>query len=140
MAINSPQTCETPVSQSKNVRNDDLQNKSLVFDASVLQHESNIPSQFIWPDHEKPCANPTELRVPLVDFGGFLSGDTTAATEASKIVGEACQKHGFFLVANHGVDAKLISDAHLYMDQFFEQPLHEKQKAQRKLGEHCGIC
>ncbi|CAA2955804.1 gibberellin 20 oxidase 1-like [Olea europaea subsp. europaea] len=138
MAINSPLTCESPMSESKNIRNDDLQKKSLVFDALVIQHESNIPSQFIWPDHEKPCANPPELHVPLVDLGGFLSGDATAAAEASKLVGEACRKHGFFLVANHGVDAKLISDAHFYMDQFFEQPLHEKQKAQRNFGEHCG--
>lgn len=126
------------MSESKNIRNDDLQKKSLVFDALVIQHESNIPSQFIWPDHEKPCANPPELHVPLVDLGGFLSGDDTAAAEASKLVGEACREHGFFLVANHGVDAKLISDAHFYMDQFFEQPLHEKQKAQRNFGEHCG--
>ncbi|XP_022866518.1 gibberellin 20 oxidase 1-like [Olea europaea var. sylvestris] len=138
MAINSPISSKPSMSQSKNVRNDDLLKKSLVFDASVLQHESNIPSQFIWPDHEKPCANPPELYVPLIDLGGFLSEDTTATMEASKLVGEACQKHGFFLVVNHGVDVKLISDAHLYMDQFFDQPLIEKQKAQRKLGEHCG--
>ncbi|KAL3524213.1 hypothetical protein ACH5RR_017047 [Cinchona calisaya] len=116
----------------------DDQNKPLVFDASVLQHQSNIPTQFIWPDHEKPCPNPRELAVPLVDLVGFLSGNPSAALEASRMVGEACRKHGFFLVVNHGVDAGLISDAHKYMDFFFEQPLCEKQKAQRKIGEHCG--
>ncbi|KAJ8752948.1 hypothetical protein K2173_008683 [Erythroxylum novogranatense] len=111
---------------------------SFVFDARKLMHQSNIPQQFIWPDDEKPCVNAPELQVPLIDFGGFLSDDPVAAKEASRLVGEACRKHGFFLVVNHGVDKKLISDAHRYMDSFFELSLCEKQKAQRKAGEHCG--
>ncbi|KDP22353.1 hypothetical protein JCGZ_26184 [Jatropha curcas] len=117
---------------------EDDQNKPLVFDASVLRYKSNVPQQFIWPDHEKPTANAPELPVPHIDLGGFLSGDPVAAMEASKLVGEACKKHGFFLVVNHGVNQKLIQDAHRYMDSFFELPLCEKQKAQRKIGEHCG--
>ncbi|KAM7504683.1 hypothetical protein LguiB_003587 [Lonicera macranthoides] len=112
--------------------------KQLIFDASVLQHESNIPTQFIWPDHEKPCATTRPLPVPLIDLAGFLSGNPTAATEASKLVGEACQEHGFFLVVNHGVDSNLINDAHKYMDLFFKLPLADKQRAQRQMGEHCG--
>lgn len=110
----------------------------LVFNASVIRNEQNIPPQFIWPDNEKPCSNPPELHVPLIDLGGFLSGDPAASAEASRLVGEACQRHGFFLVVNHRVDRKLISDAHHYMDRFFNLPLSEKQRAQRKLGEHCG--
>lgn len=112
--------------------------KPLVFDASVLRYQTEIPKQFIWPDEEKPCANTPELQVPLIDLGGFLSGNKQAATKASTIVGEACQKHGFFLVVNHGVDNQLIADAHRYMDDFFGLPLSEKQRAQRLLGEHCG--
>ncbi|KAK6125934.1 hypothetical protein DH2020_040323 [Rehmannia glutinosa] len=114
--------------------------KSLIFDATLLKNQSSIPPQFIWPDHEKPGAAhaPPELDVPLIDLGGFLSGDPVAAAKAAELVGEACGKHGFFLVVNHGVDAKLISDAQFYMDNFFEQPLHEKERALRKLGEHCG--
>ncbi|WMV45419.1 hypothetical protein MTR67_038804 [Solanum verrucosum] len=46
--------------------------------------------------------------------------------------------HGFLLVVNHGVDSNLISRAHRYMDTFFDMPLFEKQKAQRKIGEHYG--
>ncbi|KHN23055.1 Gibberellin 20 oxidase 1 [Glycine soja] len=82
--------------------------------------------------------NVPELGVPLIDLGGFLSGDPVATMEAARIVGEACQKHGFFLVVNHGIDANLISNAHSYMDDFFEVPLSQKQRAQRKTGEHCG--
>lgn len=111
----------------------------LVFDASVLRYQSNIPQQFIWPDEEKPCANAPELSVPLIDLGGFLSGNPVAAMEASRLIGEACRKHGFFLVVNHGVHDKLIADAHRFMDDFFELlPLFRKQRAQRKVGEHCG--
>uniref|UniRef100_A0A803PKC5 Fe2OG dioxygenase domain-containing protein n=1 Tax=Cannabis sativa TaxID=3483 RepID=A0A803PKC5_CANSA len=112
--------------------------KQLVFDASVLRNQSSIPTQFIWPDEEKPCANAPELHVPLINLGSFLSGDPEAAMEASRLVGEACEKHGFFLVVNHGVDSKLVSDAHRYMNEFFQLPLQKKQRAQRKLGEHCG--
>ncbi|KAK9994385.1 hypothetical protein SO802_024088 [Lithocarpus litseifolius] len=114
------------------------QQKQLVFDASVLKHQQHIPEQFIWPDEEKPRANAPELEVPLIDLKGFLSGEPTAAMEASRLVGKACVKHGFFLVVNHGVDQKLIADAHQYIDHFFELPMLAKQRAQRKVGEHCG--
>ncbi|XP_039007428.1 gibberellin 20 oxidase 1-like [Hibiscus syriacus] len=56
----------------------------------------------------------------------------------SRLVGEACRQHGFFLVVNHGVDSTLVADAHSHMDNFFELPLADKQRAQRKLGEHSG--
>ncbi|CAK7323296.1 unnamed protein product [Dovyalis caffra] len=116
---------------------DDLE-KSLVFDAQVLRRQSNIPQQFVWPNHGKPGVDAPELKVPAIDLGDFLSRNPVAAMEASRVVGEACQKHGFFLVANHGVDQGLIAHAHNYMDNFFQLPLPEKQKAQRKIGESCG--
>ncbi|XP_061373948.1 gibberellin 20 oxidase 2-like [Gastrolobium bilobum] len=114
------------------------QEPPLVFDASVLRDQLHLPKQFIWPDEEKACFDVPELVVPFIDLGGFLSGDPVASMEASRLVGEACQKHGFFLVVNHGIDKQLISDAHLYMNDFFELPLSQKQRAQRRVGEHCG--
>lgn len=129
-----------PQQPPKNQHKDDDSQKpqQLVFDASLLRHESNIPTQFIWPDHEKPCTNAPEFQVPLIDLGSFLSDGPVGVSEASRLVGEACRKHGFFLVVNHGVDPKLIAEAHRCMDVFFELPLSEKQRAQRKAGEHCG--
>ena len=110
--------------------------KPTVFD---FEGQSNkIPTQFVWPDEEKPRANAPELHVPLINLGGFLSGDPEAAMEASRLVGEACEKHGFFLVVNHGVDSKLVSDAYRCLNEFFELPLQTKQRAQRHVGEHCG--
>lgn len=104
----------------------------------MMQQQSNIPQQFIWPDHEKPSLKSPELHVPVLDLGDFLSGDPIALAQASKLVDEACKKHGFFLVMNHGVNANLIANAHHGLDKFFKQPLHEKQIVQRKLGEHFG--
>ncbi|XP_059636080.1 gibberellin 20 oxidase 1-D-like [Cornus florida] len=117
----------------------DQKETNLVFDASVLQHESNIPTQFIWPEDEQACPEPVpQLYVPPIDLGGFLSGDPLAISNATRLVNEACQKHGFFLVVNHGVDPKLINEAHKNTDFFFGLPLSQKQRAQRKPGEVCG--
>ncbi|KAL9359868.1 hypothetical protein Peur_047991 [Populus x canadensis] len=110
----------------------------LVFDASILQHQANIPSQFIWPDHEKPCLESPKLAIPPIDFGSFLTGDPLAVSKATQLINEACKKHGFFLVVNHGVDSTLIAKAHEYMNMFFGIQLSEKQRAQRKIGEQYG--
>lgn len=110
----------------------------LILDDLVSTHQSHIPPQFIWPDHEKPTLDPRELHAPVVDIGGFLAGDSAASSEAAEVIGQACRKHGFFLVVNHGVEEGLIAEAHRLMDDFFEQPFEEKIRAQRKSGEHCG--
>ncbi|KAJ6334955.1 hypothetical protein OIU78_011734 [Salix suchowensis] len=115
-----------------------LPRQPLVFDVSILQHQASIPSHFIWPDHEKPCLESPELAIPPVDFGSFLAGDPLAVSKATQLVNEACRKHGFFLVVNHGVDSKLIAKAHEYMNMFFGKQLSEKQRAQRKIGEQYG--
>lgn len=129
-----PPTLPAPVkkTESENIPN------TLVFDASVLQYEPNIPSQFIWPDHEKPCADLPELQVPPIDMESFLSGDPQGVSNGCLLVHEACKKHGFFLVINHGIDMRLIAKAHKFMDDFFGMNLSEKQRAQRKNGDHCG--
>ncbi|XVE77014.1 hypothetical protein DITRI_Ditri13aG0027900 [Diplodiscus trichospermus] len=114
------------------------EHQPLVFDSSILRYESNIPSQFIWPDHEKPCLEVPELEIPTIDMGILLSGDPLAVSKAAELVNEACKKYGFFLVVNHGVDLGLIEKAHQYMELFFSMGLSEKQKAQRKVGESFG--
>ncbi|KAL5062122.1 hypothetical protein RYX36_023859 [Vicia faba] len=99
---------------------------------------TNIPSEFIWPEHEKPCLTPPKLEVPPIDLKAFLSNDPNSISNACSKVYHACKKHGFFLVVNHGVDNKLIAQAHKLVDEFFCMQLSEKQRAQRKMGEHCG--
>ncbi|KAL6565921.1 hypothetical protein OROHE_004976 [Orobanche hederae] len=113
--------------------------KLFSFDASILQHQCHIPPQFIWPDHENPGDKPPpSLNVPPVDLGSFLSGDPKSISHASRLIDQACREHGFFLVINHGIDAKLIEEAHKVLDLFFGLPLNEKERASRKPGEHCG--
>ncbi|KAK7268304.1 hypothetical protein RIF29_21001 [Crotalaria pallida] len=118
------------------MKNDNKDAQKLTFD--VLQHQPNIPSQFIWPDHDKPSLTLPELDAPTIDIKAFLSGDPQAIAKACAQVNEACKKHGFFHVVNHGVDTKLSTHALDCLDDFFGLQLSEKQKAQRKLGEHKG--
>lgn len=113
--------------------------KSIMYDESGFQNEQSIPTQFIWPDEEKPCSQPPpELDAVPINLGGFLSGDTVAVSTATRLVNEACKKHGFFSVINHSVDAKLLAKAQHMVDFFFAKPISQKQKAQRKNGDHCG--
>uniref|UniRef100_A0A0D9W1L4 Fe2OG dioxygenase domain-containing protein n=1 Tax=Leersia perrieri TaxID=77586 RepID=A0A0D9W1L4_9ORYZ len=106
----------------------------LVFDAAVLSGEREIPSQFIWPAEESPgSVEAEELDVPLIDVGAGVDSD-----EVVRLVGEACERHGFFLVVNHGIPWSLLEEAHRCMDAFFTLPLASKQRAQRRPGESCG--
>lgn len=105
----------------------------LVFDASLLSSQPDIPAQFLWPADESPTPEAAEeLVVPLIDL---RSGD---AAEVARQVGAACRLHGFFQVVNHGIDAALLAEAHRCMDAFFTLPLPEKQRAQRLPGDSCG--
>ncbi|KAG1362459.1 gibberellin 20 oxidase 1-D-like [Cocos nucifera] len=111
----------------------------LVFDAAVLSQRPDIPVEFVWPEEDKPTPEAAgELSVPLIDLGGFLSGDAAALADVSRLVGEACGRHGFFQVVNHGIPSALFAEARRCVDGFFSMPLAEKQRAQRKPGESCG--
>ncbi|KAJ4913154.1 Gibberellin 20 oxidase 1 [Raphanus sativus] len=129
--ITSPEEEHTPKLDLGNIQT------PLVFNPSMLNLQATIPSQFIWPDDEKPCLEAPELDVPLIDLQNFLC-DSHSTLDASRLISEACNKHGFFLVVNHGISEQLISDAHEYMSRFFDMPLSEKQRIQRKAGESCG--
>lgn len=100
----------------------------IVFDASILQHATTIPSPFIWPDDEKPMPDPPVLRVPPIDIGEVLSGDPLQVAKAISHVDEACKRHGYFLVVNHGVDPSLLARALELNGIFFRMPLDLKQK------------
>ncbi|XAR63137.1 Ent-kaurene synthase [Bertholletia excelsa] len=121
-------------------RQPELDPDPLSFNAALLRREPAIPPQFIWPDHEKPGAatEPPPLSVPPIDLGGFLAGDPVAAAAAARLVYDACRRHGFFLVMNHGVSSRLVKEAHELVDYFFGLPEPEKLKAARKTGDHRG--
>lgn len=107
------------------------------FESSISKKQSNIPSEFVWPEGDLIGAH-NELREPLVDLNGFYKGDDLATQHAAKLIRAACLNHGFFQVFNHGVDSHLISLAHDHADGFFKLPITEKLKAQRKPGSSWG--
>lgn len=128
--------CRRTTTSQEHEPKQDLENDetpSLIFNPSLLNLQSQIPNQFIWPDEEKPSIDIPELNVPFVDLSSQES-----TLEASRLIAEACSKHGFFLVVNHGVSESVVSEAHRFMDRFFDMPLAGKQRAQRKPGESCG--
>ncbi|KAG5019113.1 hypothetical protein AAZX31_06G113500 [Glycine max] len=94
----------------------------LCSELEVLHH---VPTNFIWPKEYLVDAQ-HELQAPVVDLYGFLRGDNEPTKHAAKLISEACSKHGFFQVINHGVDPHLIREAHHQMDTFFKLPIHRK--------------
>ncbi|CAH8354016.1 unnamed protein product [Eruca vesicaria subsp. sativa] len=111
------------------------------FDAKDLNNQpNNIPSEYVWPDEDKPSTDIKELQVPILDISRFLSDkdNHVATSQASSLVSEAAKLHGFFLVTNHGVDEGILARAYKCMDTFFDLPASEKQKAKRKWGEISG--
>ncbi|CAD5166046.1 gibberellin 20 oxidase 2-like [Musa acuminata AAA Group] len=109
----------------------------VVFSSALLPNQATIPKAFIWPQCDRPTAI-EELDSPVVDLDGFLRGDEASTARAVDCVRAACSTHGFFQVANHGVDASLGRDALGCMDEFFGLPLCHKLRARRKPGNMWG--
>ncbi|CAL9085867.1 unnamed protein product [Musa textilis] len=105
----------------------------VVFNSSVLGNQASIPKAFIWLQCHRP-ATIDDLDAPVVDLGGFLRGDEASTARAVEYVRAACSTHGFFQVANHGVDASLAREAMDCVDGFFKLPLCHKLRARRKPG------
>lgn len=114
-------------------------NELLIFDSSSLVQKKALPSAFVWPSGDLASwFQQEELNEPVVDLGGFMSGDEEARARAVRLVREACAKHGFFQVTNHGVDPALIEAAYEGMDSIFKLPLTKKLSARRQPGGVCG--
>ncbi|XP_066392939.1 gibberellin 20 oxidase 3-like [Miscanthus floridulus] len=115
----------------------------VVFDAEVLSREERIPAQFVWPAEDRApsgggVGGVEEIAIPVVDLGRFLRRGDAGLDELPRGVAEACERHGFFQVVNHGVRAALLADAYRCLDAFYARPLADKQRAQRRPGESHG--
>ncbi|XP_061346812.1 gibberellin 20 oxidase 1-D-like [Gastrolobium bilobum] len=106
------------------------ESKFQIFDFNLLQKEEHIPEQFIWPSGDLTKTAEEEFDVPLIDLSAIINGDEAAIATAAEIVRKACEKHGLFLVTNHGVDPHLISSAHQEFDSIFKLPLEKKLSTQ----------
>uniref|UniRef100_A0A0D9X314 Non-haem dioxygenase N-terminal domain-containing protein n=1 Tax=Leersia perrieri TaxID=77586 RepID=A0A0D9X314_9ORYZ len=107
-------------------------------DAAILSKQEAIPSQFIWPADEAPGAAAfavEEIAIPVVDLAEFMASGGGGGI--GRDVVEACERHGFFQVVNHGVGEALIAEAYRCCDEFFyARPMEEKQRARRRAGEN----
>lgn len=91
----------------------------------------------MWPKEDlvEACE---ELNEPLVDLEGFLKGDKVGTQEAARSIREACLKHGFFQVINHGVDSRILRAAYDQTEKFFQLPPDVKSRAEKIPGALCG--
>lgn len=118
-----------PILQPHEPKND---NEVLVFDSKLLQNQRNMPKEFVWSSGDLVSTSQEELKEPIIDLGIMSKGDDEAIAIAAKLVREACLKHGFFQVINHGVDTDLIHAAYHETDTIFKLPISKKVSARRK--------
>lgn len=130
----------SPSSEEPKKEMNNNNNGALIFDSSLLQKQSKMPQQFVWPSGDLPrrTQQQEELNEPIIDLSGFMGADEEAILGAAELMKDACVKHGFFQVTNHGVDSELIRAAHEEVDSIFKLPLDHKLGAKRKPGSACG--
>ncbi|WOL17864.1 gibberellin 20 oxidase 2-like [Canna indica] len=110
----------------------------VIFDSYSLRQQTRIPKAFIWPRSDVRPAAIEELDAPVVDLHGFFHGDEESTLRATELIAEACTRHGFFQVVNHGVSDLLTRAALDCIDDFFKLPLSDKLSARRKPGSMWG--
>ncbi|XP_019416313.1 PREDICTED: gibberellin 20 oxidase 2-like [Lupinus angustifolius] len=110
------------------------ENPALVFDSNLLQKQGEVPKEFLWSLGDMVSTTQEDLKEPIIDLEIMRNNDDEAIAIAAKHVREACMKHGFFQVINHGVDQNLIHAAYNESDTIFNLPLSKKMSAKRKSG------
>lgn len=78
------------------------------------------------PVNEPPL--PPQVVVPVIDIGILFTGTIQEKKALSKVIGRACQEIGFFVITNHGIREKVISNAWKSTKEFFDLPEEEKLK------------
>jgi len=68
------------------------------------------------------------LQLPVIDLAPMFSGNAEERREVGQAVGFACRRHGFFYVANHGIEADLIGRLLEQTARFFALPESEKMR------------
>ena len=68
--------------------------------------------------------------VPVIDLGGWFSGDASSRRRIAAAVDEACRESGFFQIVGHGVDEALRRAVKDIADEFFALPDEEKRRSE----------
>ncbi len=69
------------------------------------------------------------MRVPIIDFDGFVGGGARRRRAVADDVDAACREIGFFAVTGHGVSDVTIRTAHRAALEFFDLPLDARMSA-----------
>ncbi|KAI4313623.1 hypothetical protein L6164_026586 [Bauhinia variegata] len=111
---------------------------TLTIDASSLlvpsvqelakQKLTEVPPQYVRPDQDPPnISNSNSLpELPVIDFSKLCSQDLKGP-ELDKLHC-ACQEWGFFQLINHGVEALLVENVKMGIQELFNLPKEEKSK------------
>jgi isopenicillin N synthase-like dioxygenase len=75
----------------------------------------------------------SDRRIPVVDIGALLAGVPGARQSVAEQVARTCEDTGFLVIANHGIDQRLIDDAFAAASMFFDLP--EARKVELKVGD-----
>jgi isopenicillin N synthase-like dioxygenase len=67
--------------------------------------------------------------VPVIDIAPFLTGNAEAKRGVVRTVGAACSHTGFYMIENHGIDAKLFDRMAAVTLGFFALPEREKLRS-----------
>ncbi|KAJ0972069.1 hypothetical protein J5N97_020028 [Dioscorea zingiberensis] len=114
-----------------------MDTSTILFDPSILQKQSKITKEFIWPQNDR--TNSLEvLQAPLIDLQGFFLNHEPSILASAELISSACRSHGFFQVINHGVDPSLSRQALDFLDHFFTLPLPLKLRHRRNPGSMWG--
>src|SRR5688572_1396438 len=73
-------------------------------------------------------------RIPVLDIGAYLAGETGAAAPLARAIARACEDTGSLVVANHGVPQQLVEDTFAVAQRFFARP--EADKLALKVGKY----
>lgn len=77
------------------------------------------------------------LRIPVIDLGPYLAGESGARERAAARLGAASESIGFYFIANHGVPQSLIDRVFAEAERFHHLPL-ERKMAVRAIEEPIG--
>ncbi|KAI4364238.1 hypothetical protein MLD38_020358 [Melastoma candidum] len=93
-----------------------------------------LPDKYVLPLHERPRSKDGNLsplrsgnsiRLPMVDFRELRGPNRRGVVES---IAEACGKHGFFQVVNHGIPTEILTDMIDVTAGFFKQPFEERER------------
>ena len=73
-----------------------------------------------------PRASDATGRIPLLDIGPYLAGEPGARAALARAVERTCRDTGFLVIANHGIDQRLIDGTFAAAVAFFDLPPERK--------------